>query len=89
MTGPDTRRSGRGLLLRRVLPLLLVLAAALGLFLFLQRGNDDQATPGAAATSSEVPAPSSDQSAETDPTGSPSPAVELPAPTVAAEEGAE
>jgi hypothetical protein len=87
MTGPDTRRSGRDLLLRRVLPLLLVLAAALGLFLFLQRGNDDQATPGAAATSSEVSAPSSDQPEEAEPTGSPSPAVELPAPTVAAREG--
>jgi len=75
-------------MLRRVLPALLVFGAALALFLVLQQGNDDQETPGAAASSSSPAAPSDEQSAEeTEPTGSPSPAVELPAPTVVSREG--
>jgi len=87
VTGPDTRRGRKHLLLRRVLPVLLVFAAALALFLVLQGGNDDTDTPGAAASSSESPAPSLEPGEETEPTEPPEPATELPAPSVAAREG--
>jgi hypothetical protein len=77
-------------LLRRVLPVVAVFAAALVLFLVLQGGSDDNDATGAGAsstTSAEAAPPVEDPAAESEPTEPPEPVTELPAPSVAAREG--